>query len=1132
MKKRLSIPAALLLIVMIAGQFGLFAASVTAGSTQSVPNTKPPVAENGWVQVFTKEQLVYINQNQTLYLTEQIRLMNDIDISGYDWVPFGGNSFAPFSGIFDGQGHAITGVEIYDSSNELVGFFGEANGNIQNISLSVDIVGGNQTGGLAGTQSGGSIDRAYTEGSVISGSIKPTVSSAGGIAGALKNASLVRSSSSASVSVGSNYNMYAGGLVGFVSYGSINDSYSTGAISNEPSSYHLSTSGISAYQLFNTIKNTYATGNISTLNAGSSTLRAGIAAYAYQTNISSTFFDTTTTGMNEGIGYFYESTLEITGKTTPQMKQQATYIGWDFINTWIIHANVNNGYPYLRPAVLTSELPRAVQGSPYSFNLAGFDGAHAGLTWSAAGLPTGMIVSSSGELHGTPAQSGIYNVRLSLTDAGSATASRDIQLVVDLQAPDIEVYAIHPGQAVGSTKITAAPNQASHTFAYVLGSTSTSLPLVGDALPNDALEYVSGEDIPSVSTGQYLDLYEVDDQQLIQAWRRIELEDRHIQLFVPVSGIRLAPSTVTLSEGGESMTLTATIEPVAATNQNIIWSTSDAAVATVSQYGEVFPVAEGTAIITVTAENSSYTAAATITVIPPPAMTGTVTGSVYGAGNAPLNGATVSINSISTVTDSEGKFTLDNIPNGEHTIKVTAQGYETLDQIANVLAGQVVDLGAITLIAIVTATPDPTATPTPVPTPIPAVGSSQGATSAADLALLKLTLNNQEISVKTTLETAADGQPAIRLKPDAVPLVQAFASSEEVLIKFNDSRPVVFIDLPAEVLLNVLRKQPGAAIAIEVNGSGYQLPLHTLKNMKDSGIVTIAIGKASPDTVSSLSAAVAKQGFELIGSPVDFSLYMNGQLAEGFNEVYTERVLSLSSPVDPRKSTAVWVDANNKLHFVPAVFKTDGHAGSAVIYTPHNSLYAVISSDHSSFADLEGHWVQADIELLSNKLIVQGYSHSGFAPDQQVTRAEFAALLVRALGLADHKQAGSFSDVAQEAWYAGAIGIAQTAGLIEGFENGMFKPDAPITREQMASVIVRALNFAGQTPQSNAAALDTFSDRSAIADWALEPVAKLLEDNLIQGYPAAAFSPKEPTTRAQSAVIILRMLQYLKFINN
>ncbi|NMO95441.1 S-layer homology domain-containing protein [Paenibacillus lemnae] len=124
-----------------------------------------------------------------------------------------------------------------------------------------------------------------------------------------------------------------------------------------------------------------------------------------------------------------------------------------------------------------------------------------------------------------------------------------------------------------------------------------------------------------------------------------------------------------------------------------------------------------------------------------------------------------------------------------------------------------------------------------------------------------------------------------------------------------------------------------------------------------------------------------------------------------------------------------------------------------------------------------------------------------------------------------------FTDAPSTAWYAESAAAAQQAGLVQGFADGTFRPNAPVTREQMVSMIARAMHFAGKSSSSDLSALNRFSDRMDLSAWSEEPAALLLNSHIITGITAASFVPKGLATRAQCAVILRRMLQHLEFIN-
>ncbi|MCA1295218.1 S-layer homology domain-containing protein [Paenibacillus sp. alder61] len=1173
MKRRKSTMAILLAGLILIGQIGLYGIPALAGSHADPQGAVPPM-ENGWVLLSAPEQLAYINRNQEQYLDKQIRLVNDIDLTGVTWVPFGGNDFAPFSGIFDGQGHTITGLNIEGDTRLNVGFFGEANGSIRNLSLKVNITGGSITGGVAGYLSGGSIVGAYTEGNVTS--LVPRdpnkVTSTGGITGILGHARIERSSSSASVTASWGFNMYGGGISGYVFGASILDSFFTGQIRNvaDAGNSHVYTSGIGAYFSGtpgneNTVRNTYSRGRIHPENPGWYTGRSAIAGYTNTTGIYSSYFDKETSMVSVGVDSTYNSgPLEAAGLTTAEMKQRVNYIGWDFEHTWNIHANVNDGYPYLRPRVLTEEIPFAVQGEPYSLMLAGFDGTHAGLTWSATGLPDGLNLNPSGEIHGTPtsALSGnsSYDVIITATDEGGATVVRSFQLDLKTMAPPLENVSVQPGAEIGTTAITVTPLQTGATLAFVLDRTDAEPPLYEDTLPPDAVYYVPGSDIPGMQPGQTVDLYEIDARQRIKAWHRLILEADHIRQFIPVNGIWVEPSDLTLMVGDEPVKLNLILEPETATNKEVTWVSADPAVAEVNNLnGEVLPVKPGQTVITATA-SSGLTAKAAITVQP---ATGSVTGAVYSTVSSsvydkeliPLAGASVSIGGGSVLTNIQGDFKLDEVPVGPQTLTIEASGFAPFVQRLDVQANQILDTGIIVLAADKTPEPEPQPDPephepSPSSPPEPGTNAASGrsapaAESNARSSLAQLTINHSKVWVAASRETTTDGQTAIRLKPDASALARVFTANHEVLMEYQaDDTPAVYLDLPGKFLVDMLKRadtiESGYSITFKVNGTGFQLPLHWLNGSRPAldpdSVVTIGVRQPAPTIVGNLSAVLAQRGAKLIESPVAFSVEINGQPTEesipnGQANRYWNKTIALPASADPVKSTVVWVDGQGGMHFTPSVFHND--PSEATIYSQQYGLFAVISSQHT-FEDIAGHWAKDEIELMANKWIVQGRSDGFFSPDAHMTRAELAALLVRSLGLTDSvaKKGSPFADISPDAWYAGAVRTALERGLFTGDHDGMFRPDAWITREELAVVVARALSFNARAPQPNSAALGAFSDANTISAWAAEPVAKLTESGLLQGTSAACFSPRKYATRAESAVMLKRMLQYLKFINS
>lgn len=178
------------------------------------------------------------------------------------------------------------------------------------------------------------------------------------------------------------------------------------------------------------------------------------------------------------------------------------------------------------------------------------------------------------------------------------------------------------------------------------------------------------------------------------------------------------------------------------------------------------------------------------------------------------------------------------------------------------------------------------------------------------------------------------------------------------------------------------------------------------------------------------------------------------------------------------------------------------------------------------FADLSAqHWAHDVIGQLAAKQIVKGVNATQFAPDQSVTRAEFVALIARALQLPAGEQA-PFADVKQGQWFADSVAAAYGAGLISGKSASSFAPQATITREEMAIIIVKAYEYKFGKPQAGEAAEHAgFNDAEHISKWAAEAVQRAGELGIMQGRGEGNFVPQGLVTRAESAQVISKLFE-------
>lgn len=199
-----------------------------------------------------------------------------------------------------------------------------------------------------------------------------------------------------------------------------------------------------------------------------------------------------------------------------------------------------------------------------------------------------------------------------------------------------------------------------------------------------------------------------------------------------------------------------------------------------------------------------------------------------------------------------------------------------------------------------------------------------------------------------------------------------------------------------------------------------------------------------------------------------------------------------------------------------------GGTGTGTITSPGaGTVNRPILDDKSGFTDIIGHWAEKDVNAMAAKGIVSGVTNTLFEPDRDITRAEFATLLVKTLNLSS-KVSSAFADLEAGAWYVPYVNAAANSGLVSGYD-GYFRPNDLITREEMAVVLTKAYTFLGKTAESGG--IEKFVDADQISNWARPYVDVVAAVGLMSGVTADTFAGTENSTRAQAASVFYRLLQ-------
>ncbi|WP_271749894.1 S-layer homology domain-containing protein [Cohnella sp. JJ-181] len=409
-------------------------------------------------------------------------------------------------------------------------------------------------------------------------------------------------------------------------------------------------------------------------------------------------------------------------------------------------------------------------------------------------------------------------------------------------------------------------------------------------------------------------------------------------------------------------------------------------------------------------------------------------------------------------------------------------------------------------------------------------------------------------AIKTVQKTNDDGTTDTNATIDANRLQEAFqllarqlTTLSTVTIDLKDVDDSVKVNIPANAFVNVVKDLPDASILIRSELGGYKVPIGVLDleaSAKKLGVslegmtIRVEVNRVSGKIADQIMAQARSDDLDLLSSSLEYRIFAQSNVRSieiaDFGSTYVERSMILPGAVDETIATALLFDPGTAtFRFVPALFNKDGDRTEVVIKRNGNSIY-VVASGSKTFADVAGHWAKPEIERLASKRIVDGEATDRFSPDNPITRAEFAALIVRSLGLSAPDASAAFTDVTDGDWFSDSVEQAVNAGIIEGYQDGSFKPDERITREQMAAMLSRAMKYVNKPVAATGrmdSILEKFTDSGSIGAWAKPSIAELLEAQIIKGKSATTIDPTAPASRAEAVVVLARFLRFISFIN-
>lgn len=308
----------------------------------------------------------------------------------------------------------------------------------------------------------------------------------------------------------------------------------------------------------------------------------------------------------------------------------------------------------------------------------------------------------------------------------------------------------------------------------------------------------------------------------------------------------------------------------------------------------------------------------------------------------------------------------------------------------------------------------------------------------------------------------------------------------------------------------------------------------------DEIVVDIDIKRSSDALKAAAKDQATKGGYDLLVNPVDLSLnftYHNQTIKPDQLKNYAPRYIALPEGIDPNKiTTGVIVNSDGTVFHVPTVVTKINNRYFAMINDLRSQgSYSVIWNPQN-FDDVKSHWAQASINNIAARLQLAGTGNNTFSPNRSIDRSEFATIVASGLGLMRQGVSGTpYSDVAPSSWYHDAVTIASEFGVIKGFDDGAFHGNERITREQGIAMIARSFHIV--QPQEALSTLEInqilapYSDMDQISGYARESTAQLIKAGILQGIGKQRLNPKMEMTRAETAVMVERLLKATKLID-
>lgn len=344
----------------------------------------------------------------------------------------------------------------------------------------------------------------------------------------------------------------------------------------------------------------------------------------------------------------------------------------------------------------------------------------------------------------------------------------------------------------------------------------------------------------------------------------------------------------------------------------------------------------------------------------------------------------------------------------------------------------------------------------------------------------------------------------------------------------------------AAVVLDTIEDDPLAAAA-PVTQETKQVTIQASSLVFDESMLAITVPQGAFDSVQSLSVDVFTEEDLKAGGTITTGYEDADELLALQGDVYKidaskafGKKLTVSIPVDlPEDFTAYhtlgiyeYDEFLGEWLYVGGTY--DETTKMVTVEVERSSYYAVMTYN-KYFTDIDDSWAKDYIEYVASKHIINGRTETLFVPEGTLTRAEFTKLLAYVGSYDISNRDSGYTDVAEEAWYAGSVTAAKSAGIVESVIVDEFRPDDAITREEMVTILMNFYSEQTGVDYKTMYSADalTFDDSAEVVEWAREAVVGASTLGIVNGKDNNMFDPSNTATRAEAAKIIKILLDLL-----